>query len=472
MTQMKTPGVYIVEQNAFPNSVVEVATAVPAFIGYTEKAVNGTQSLLNKPFRITSFADYMRYFGGAPERLFELTELPDKSTASERLILNKTHYLLERFGVTYRLYDAMRFFYGNGGGACYIVSVGDYKNGITAGLLDGTDLNNPGGGLMTLEKEQEPTMVLVPDALSLDSAGCYTVYQNFIAHCRKMMSRIAILDVYDGYQDRKDPEGDVINTFRGNIGNNGLSYAAAYYPWLETTFVNAPDISFESLTEDSLPVLQQVLLEEQGLSATSPPDEGTKQRQIFDLITGLTTYKETGLSAEELNKSLVSLSLAYKSLVEEIRNRLNVLPPASAMAGIYTMVDNTRGVWKAPANVSLNGVVRPLVNITHEDQADLNAPLDGKSINAIRSFVGQGVVVWGARTLDGNSLDYRYINVRRTMMMLEQSVKLASKAYVFEPNNSITWVTVKSMIENFLFSQWKRGALVGSKPDQGYSVHV
>ena len=95
------------------------------------------------------------------------------------------------------------------------------------------------------------------------------------------------------------------------------------------------------------------------------------------------------------------------------------------------MVDNSRGVWKAPANVSLNGVVSPAVNISHDDQEDLNVTTQGKSINAIRSFIGEGVLVWGARTLDGNSLDWRYINVRRTMIMLEQSIKLATKAYVF-----------------------------------------
>ena len=75
MEQMKTPGVYLIEKDAFPNSVVEVATAVPAFIGYTATAKNGIKSLTNKPFRITSFAEYMRYFGGPPSYTFELKEI-------------------------------------------------------------------------------------------------------------------------------------------------------------------------------------------------------------------------------------------------------------------------------------------------------------------------------------------------------------------------------------------------------------
>ncbi|HWX02303.1 phage tail sheath family protein, partial [Collimonas sp.] len=174
----------------------------------------------------------------------------------------------------------------------------------------------------------------------------------------------------------------------------------------------------------------------------------------------------------QLNQTLVAVSPLYSQILLAVQKKLNLLPPSAGMAGIYTMIDNTRGVWKAPANVSLNGVVSPAVNITHDDQEDLNVTTQGKSINAIRSFIGEGVLVWGARTLDGNSLDWRYINVRRTMIMIEESVKQASKAYVFEPNVANTWVTVKSMIRNFLTSVWKRGGLAGASPDDAFSVFV
>lgn len=78
MGTMKTPGVYIVEKNAFPDSAVEVATAIPAFIGYTDKALNGNESLLNNPFRITSMAEFHAYFGGAPTPFLRLSNLPKK----------------------------------------------------------------------------------------------------------------------------------------------------------------------------------------------------------------------------------------------------------------------------------------------------------------------------------------------------------------------------------------------------------
>ena len=152
--------------------------------------------------------------------------------------------------------------------------------------------------------------------------------------------------------------------------------------------------------------------------------------------------------------------------------QLNCLPPSAAMAGIYTMVDHTRGVWKAPANVSLNYVGTPTEEIDNDEQAGLNAPMNGKAINVIRLFRGEGIKVWGARTLDGNSLDWRYINVRRTLLFLEESVKNAARAYVFEPNDANTWVNMKCMIENFLHSVWKRGGLAGASPEDAFEVHV
>jgi len=156
----------------------------------------------------------------------------------------------------------------------------------------------------------------------------------------------------------------------------------------------------------------------------------------------------------------------------QMRESLNVMPPSGAIAGIYSLVDSTVGVFKAPANVSVSSVTGPTVNISSAEQEDLNLPLNGKAVNAIRPFVGKGTLVWGARTLDGNSGDWRYINVRRTMIMLEQSVKFACEPFVFRPNDANTWLAVKSMISAFLRSQWQAGALVGATEDQAYQVEV
>ena len=135
-------------------------------------------------------------------------------------------------------------------------------------------------------------------------------------------------------------------------------------------------------------------------------------------------------------------------------------------------MDNNRGVWKAPANVSVSYANSPSETINDYEQEDLNMPMNGKAVNALRAFPGEGIKVWGARTLDGNSQDWRYVNVRRTLLFLEESVKNAARAYVFEPNDAGTWINMRCMIENVLRSVWKRGGLAGATPEDAFEVHV
>ena len=484
MGQMKTPGVYIVEKNAFPNSVVEVATAVPAFIGYTEKAENRGKTLRNKPWRISSMAEFHQFFGGSPDPKFNIESSPGNSADEAEFSADGQNYVLKPTDGDYLLYRSMRLFFQNGGGPCHVVSVGDYKADIKMDELR--------KGIDPLIKEQEPTMVVIPDAMLLKSADeCNSLQQAMLAHCgEKMKSRVAILDVYNGYQHLQYTSPNCIESFRNKLGTNFLNYAAAYYPWVNTTIVQESDVTYENIGNPE--ELQTLLRNEAQKNQSSKLAE---QQQEIDNITVLgaaATPKEekkgekgkpekpadasvdANLEARKklLNSSLLAMSPLYGRIIGAIANRLNLMPPAAAMAGIYTRVDNSRGVWKAPANVSLSAVVSPAVNISHDEQEDLNVTTQGKSINAIRSFIGEGTLVWGARTLDGNSLDWRYVNVRRTMIMLEESIRLATKAYVFEPNDANTWVTIKSMIRNFLTGIWKRGGLAGAVPEDAFSVHV
>ena len=494
-TNFKTPGVYIEEKNAFPGSVVEVATAIPAFIGYTEKATRNGKSLKDKPVKVASFAEYLELFGGAFSPQFKLgakstdATKPDKHlftlNGDEKAITYSTNHELYMF-------NCIRLFYANGGGTSYIVSVGTYENN-TAVEVKKDELVN---GLKTLLKEQDPTMVLVPDAVKL-GPNCYEVYKQVLAHCAKMQSRVAIFDVYDGINDRIEGKSDVdvITKFRENIGSEYLNYGAAYYPWLNTSIVPKGDITFKNL-DDSLVVLKATLKEKTaqdvianyekppfsdipGLDSKDPKrkkeakDIQDKEKKKYEDLTQEEKDAKKKNDEKNFHQGLVATSPTYVNLLEEIRAIVNLLPPSSAMAGIYTMVDDSRGVWKSPANVSFNGVIKPSSNITHDNQETLNVDAtSGKSINAIRTFPGVGTMVWGGRTLDGNSLDWRYINVRRTMIMLEQSIKLALRAYVFEPNDANTWVTVKSMIVNFLTEKWKQGALAGSSPGDAFDVQI
>jgi phage tail sheath protein FI len=438
---MKTPGVYIVEKNAFPNSIVEVATAVPAFIGYTQRADKQGIALKNKPTRITSLPEYEQYFGTAPTPIFDILPAVSMQTADfMHGNAPQTGYRLEQRAGRYLMYYSMRWFFLNGGGPCFIVSVGDYATPISA-----VDLKR---GIAQLIQEPEPTMLIVPDCVLLGEAGtnasdadCIAVQQAMIQHCGgEMRNRVAILDIWGGYQSNQTNQ--CTENFRAHIGVNHLDFAAAYYPWLHTTILQDGELDYRHFSDPGK--LAQLLRE--------------------------TGDDPTHTAADD--PSWLKRNPLYMVIMDAMRKKLNLLPPSAAMAGIYTMVDNTRGVWKAPANVGINGAIEPVVNISHEEQEDLNVTTSGKSINAIRSFIGEGVRVWGARTLDGNSLDWRYINVRRTMIMLEESCRLAVKAMVFEPNVATTWVTIKSMIQNFLTSIWKRGGLVGAVPEDAFSVHV
>ena len=163
----------------------------------------------------------------------------------------------------------------------------------------------------------------------------------------------------------------------------------------------------------------------------------------------------------------------YKNLIEEIGKELSTLPPSGAIAGVYAQVDRDRGVWKAPANVSLNGVSGLSYHFKQTETDSLNVDVNfGKSINAIRFMTGMGFMVWGARTLAGNDNEWRYISVRRFFNMVEESCKKSTMWAVFEPNDASTWIKVKTMIENFLLLQWRNGALQGAKPDEAFFVKV
>lgn len=463
-TVIKTPGVYINELNAFPNSVVEVPTAVPAFFGYTEKGPT-------TPTRLSSMKEFINTFGGPPQTQFAFTDLKTPLKVDD-----KSRFLL---------YYSMRLFFDNGGGPCWIVSVGTYGAAIAAGKSKG-DFTNP---LPQLEKNLEATMLVAPDAVLLSEDDWQAVCQQFLAHCNTMQSRVCIFDVYGGSVGRTYDPKDVVGRFRDRITSDFLNYGQAYYPWVNTSIVDDTDVDYQAITDASLTVLQKALTD--AIAAVPDPAKTDLTKLITQMPTALAAEKakKAGTAPAtpatppapgtpvppnltQIHRSLVAVSPIYVQVMKDVRTQLNLLPPSGGMAGVYTRIDNAIGVFKAPANTTINSVVSPAVDLTDTDQEDLNVPLDGKAINAIRTFPGRGLLVWGARTLEGNSQDWRYINVRRTIIMLEQSIKYATLAYVFEPNTAPTWVTVKNMISNFLTNQWKSGALAGAKPEEAYSVDV
>ncbi|MBR9777531.1 MAG: phage tail sheath family protein [Cytophagales bacterium] len=491
--QRKTPGVYVSEIDSFGNSIVPVATAVPAFIGYTHNTSYNGEDLRNKPCRVTSLSDYYTIFGNKPP----VTQFDLEKTTTDAADFtygeDGESYMVKGNGPQYRMHSALQFFYNNGGEECYVVCVGDYKDPIKAAdLKAAVDL---------LEKEVRPTLLLIPEAVELydDSQStlkdrykdAYSLQSHMINHCGSIGNRMAILDIPRGYWEPEKNPSQSIDAFRENVNPSRSAYysfAAAYYPWLHTNLYSEADLSYEILTLQSMKTLDTLLK----IDASQVPEQS--KGAVLLMISQLTSLaaaegadapptEDPKSSNEEQLKikadrqknahnNLQSISKAYKLVLRTIQKKVNTMPPSAAMAGIFTSVDMNQGVWIAPANVAINSETGPAVHITSEMQEDLNVPLSGKAINAIRTFPGQGVLVWGARTMDGNSQDWRYVNVRRTTIFMEQSIKSAIRVYVYEPNTANTWATIKSEIANFLTDVWKQGGLMGSSPSDAYSVAV
>ena len=393
----------------------------------------------------------------------------------------KTTYwrLSETLSTHFQLYASLRLFYDNGGGNCYVVSVGTYDDGgVTYEPLE--------KGLEAVEEQKGPTMLLIPDAVSLPpndgeipwkSDSFARLTKKMLGQCGELQDRVAVLDVYGGrYATQTDLEA-IINRFRADVGDKFLSYGAAYFPFLDTSLFSSSDFTYLNVAEgESRDELARVLswqnadLYNDG-RVPSPGEGSARYQEVEAEIEAMAT--DDGSDPDRTrttNRKLASALPLLTDLLSIMARNSSILPPSGAIAGVYTFVDANHGVWNAPANVALTSVRAPTFRLDSQQQEDLNAPIDGKAVDAIREMADRGTVVWGARTLDGNSRDWRYIQVRRTLIYIEQSIKLALDPFVFAANDGNTWTTVISMVSSFLQNLWAQGGLMGSSPQEAYSV--
>ena len=510
MATYKTPGVYVEEISTLPPSVAEVATAVPAFIGCTAKRPTPDDDDKVVPIvaRIDTLLDYETLFGEAPPNSFTAsTQVNPNTNLKEVVSVERDKPLI----FDYTLYYALSLYFKNGGGSCYVVSIGNYKTEPTKADFE--------TGLAELEKEDEPTLILLTDAVNLDNY--YALCQQALAQCNKLRDRFAIIDVKDGE----------VKSFRNTIGTNYLKYGAAYHPYLNTSLNyqyqedqikidpmvktwqkafgdpngiivrytskvdNEPkvtivkgeanlDVTFSISATNVLKIENVDKKTGESIVAAWKTWVGQKNNtQGFEIIKdgdGSDKVPHTAGSNKPLDAyttTLATLKDNNTALYNQIKTWMTrqrvILPPSPAVAGVYASVDRERGVWKAPANVSLTAVIGPVSKITHDEQEKLNVdPTAGKSINAIRAFTGKGTLIWGARTLAGNDNEWRYISVRRLFNMIEESTQKATAFAVFEPNDATTWLKVKAMIESYLYGLWEQGALAGPTSEAAYFVNV
>jgi uncharacterized protein len=166
-----------------------------------------------------------------------------------------------------------------------------------------------------------------------------------------------------------------------------------------------------------------------------------------------------------INTEYAALYYPWVEVLNPITIQNVDIPPSGHMAGIYAQTDNTRGVFKAPANVVISQITQIAQDVNAREQALLN-PI---GINALRSFPDRGNLVWGARTLSAESA-WKYINVRRLFIYVEASIDNGTQWVVFEPNDQTLWARVRQTITDFLTTTWRSGALQGTTPDQAFFV--
>ncbi|HZJ18795.1 MAG TPA: hypothetical protein VFD35_00385, partial [Pricia sp.] len=357
------PGVYVEEITKFPPSVAAVETAIPAFIGYTERrlATDGSELDPNSPVRISSLTEFETRFGFAP-----------RLTVTEVRLDANGNFLGADISTSHYLYHALQLFYANGGGDCYIVSVG----AIGLPAFATADIT---AGIDALEAFDEPTIICFPDAATpaaMNNTQLYFRQIQALTQCADLGDRVALCDLYQN--DPADPMA-VVTAFRTNVGINHLKYGMAYTPWL--TAILPKNVTYAELDQD---IFVRAGAPAVGLSALTTDTD----------IGALITAYDTAIAAPETPEQLADRELElintfglYKAIVTGLNSLPLNIPPSGAVAGVYASVDRSRGVWKAPANVSLNTVVEPSALFTQSQLSTLNIDTTaGKSVNAIRAF--------------------------------------------------------------------------------------
>lgn len=188
---------------------------------------------------------------------------------------------------------------------------------------------------------------------------------------------------------------------------------------------------------------------------------------ILDVPREKTKVSDVLTHRQILDSNYAAMYHPWLQVFDPLDKRNIFVPPAGSIAGVFSRSDQTRGVHKAPANEVIRGCVGLDVQYNKGEQDILNP----KGVNLIRTFTGQGIRVWGARTCSSNTL-WKYVNVRRLFIFLEESIKRGTNWVVFEPNDEQLWARVHRTIDAFLTRVWRDGALMGSNPSEAFYINI
>lgn len=499
------PGVYIEEIDRGSRPIEGVSTAIAGFVGFTEDVRGGAEVF--KPMLVTNWTQYLNYFARPQSDGFT----------------DFNAYL------PYAVYG----YFMNGGGRCWILSIGTQLPGAPQPLsqepatLQINGRGNRSSLVLTLRPEQAaggPLRILISDGLprplpaGTEGEPPQNTGEYFTLQIRRDEE---ILEQYEHLTMNPEPSAQVatyaVAALQNSMYVNVVEAAQTGRPLArrpangqfelsppiaqsspdrfsqdvegirddrtgvrglfeidEVTMVACPDLmrAYEVgvMNMDQVHGIMELMVSMCEGSASGDVPNPPNRMVVLDPPPDRAKPQEVVEWLQTFNRRSMFAALYYPWLkVHNPRNagRPILVPPCGHMMGIWGRTDETRGVYKAPANEVPKGVIGLGYDTNFREQELLN-PL---GINCIRNFPNRGIRVWGARTLvEPDKTEWRYISVRRLISYIEKSIELGTQWAVFEPNDEDLWARVRRTVSNFLERIWREGALFGATPAQAFYV--
>jgi Bacteriophage tail sheath protein len=465
MPNYLAPGVYVEEVSTGSKPIEGVGTAVAGFVGFAERGP------VAEPTLVANWTQFTRVFGGFVDGAY----LPHSVYG----------FFLNGGGSAYvvRLPDVPGT-NGSGNGsvvrkAIPAASGDDGKPAFQVTALDPATSDDISVSVAEASEPDEHTFrldVLVGGKVteSFDNVTVKRGGQN-VATVVAKQSKLISLEQTKGGALTVPKKDSVVSLAPGADAPVPLTPASYVGDPIERTGIGG----FEAIDEitmvlapDLMSALERGLIDLDGVKAVQLAmiahcELMSDRVAILDPPPGLNSQqvKEWRSDIAGYDTKYGTLYWPWISALDQATGNLKPLPPSGHLAGIWARSDETRGVHKAPANEVVRGAVALMTVTSRSEQEQLN-PL---GVNCIRAFPGQGIRVWGARTLSSDP-EWRYINVRRLFNFIEESILNGTNWVVFEPNDEYLWSSVRRVVGAFLQGIWRSGALVGSSASQAYYV--
>lgn len=520
MAEYFTPGVYIEEFDSAGQPLSGVSTSVAGFVGLAE--LGPTQGL---PTLVTSINDFKRSFGGylsqnqfgqyrylsyAVEQFFtnggsqayivrvapsdaikasgksgnlsvsaknvgawgnQISLSIEKSSKAKTAIvsdLGEGKYVLKNSGGFYAG-DEVVFVGDSGVQKTTVVSVRDQVIEL-ADSLSGEVTTAPGTVPTRILSTVEFSIYAAYGAVAekYDNVSFNIESPNYVSNVIAKSQLIIVEAEQGSIQALFGEENEITISLSGGSDGSVASIDASTFigedngPGKRTgiySFIDNDSVSIMAVPGITIPAVQLALVAH---------CEGLGSRfAILDIPREKTSVQEVLEHRDLFDSSYAALYNPWVQVFDPAEKRNVFIPPSGSVAGVFARNDSTRGVEKAPANEVLRGVTGLDVQYNRGEQDLLNP----KGVNLIRSFTGQGIRIWGARTTSSNSL-WKYINIRRLFIFVEESIKQGTNWVVFEPNDERLWAKVHRTIDAFLTRVWRGGALQGSSPSEAFYIDI